>query len=102
MSYVDVYMQALDDCGRQVRRVSKMLDFDNTFEDSEAQKPPEKMDSRLFGRLKGAGELAGQIDDVWGAFKAELAAGQDRLDRVERSLDKVVTNYREAEKDPTK
>ncbi|MER7363340.1 hypothetical protein ACI2LC_34580 [Nonomuraea wenchangensis] len=97
MTYVDVHVQALEECGRQVRRVRNMLDFEDAFVDSSVKKPVGDTESRLFGRLAGAGALADQVDAVWKALKDELKEGRERLKTVERALGEVATNFRDAE-----
>ncbi|MEU4516810.1 hypothetical protein AB0G05_45620 [Nonomuraea wenchangensis] len=97
MTYVDVHVQAVEECGRQVRRVRNMLDFEDAFLDTNVKAPVGDTDARVFGRLGGAGALADQVDAVWKALKDDLKEGRDRLRTVERALGEVATKFRDAE-----
>ncbi|MFG1941925.1 hypothetical protein [Nonomuraea sp. NPDC048826] len=97
MTFVDVHVQALEECGRQALRVKNMLDLDDAFVGTDLKAPSGDTDSTIFGTLEGAAGLAGKIDAVWASVREELGAGRNRLENVERALGEVATNFRGAE-----
>ncbi|HEX4814456.1 MAG TPA: hypothetical protein VFV66_17070 [Nonomuraea sp.] len=98
MTYVDVHVQALEECRRQVHRVRNMLDFDDAFVDSRTPPPQGDTKTDIFGELDGAAALAAKIDSVWAAARAELGEGRNRMQNVERALSQVAANFRGAER----
>ncbi|MEV4168414.1 hypothetical protein [Nonomuraea sp. NPDC049709] len=97
MSYVDVHVQALEECGRQAHRVKNMLDFDDAFVNTDVTPPRGDTGTGIFGELEGATELAAKIDAVWESVRAELGEGRNRMANVERALGQVAANFRGAE-----
>ncbi|MCK2221298.1 hypothetical protein MF672_046970 [Actinomadura sp. ATCC 31491] len=96
MTY-DVHVQALEECGRQARRVRNMLDLDDAFVDSGVKAPQGDTKADIFGELDGAAGLAAKIDAVWKSVGDEFGEGRNRLENVERALSQVATNFRNAE-----
>jgi hypothetical protein len=97
MSFVDVHVQAIEECGRQALRVRNMLDFDDAFVGGKTPAPKGSTSGGIFGKLEGAGDLAAKIDEVWNSVKDELGEGRSRMKNVEAALGQVVTHYRDAE-----
>ncbi|TDD12506.1 hypothetical protein E1292_01255 [Nonomuraea deserti] len=97
MSYVDVHVQALEECARQALRVKNMLDFDDAFVNSDVTAPQGDTKSDIFGELEGAGDLAAKIDAIWESVRSELGEGRNRMTNVERALGQVASNFRGAE-----
>ncbi|MEW9546969.1 hypothetical protein [Nonomuraea sp. NPDC050783] len=98
MSYVDVHLRALEECGRQAHRVKNMLDLGDAFVGSDVRAPQGDTKADIFGKLDGAGALAAKIDAVWKSLEEDLGEGRNRLENVERALGQVATNFRNAEK----
>lgn len=97
MGFVDVHVQALEECGRQALKVKNMLDFGDAFVAPGSKAPQGDTASGIFGDLEGATDLAAKVDAVWNAVRAELGRGRSRLEDVERALDEVAANFRGAE-----
>ncbi|MGI5283941.1 hypothetical protein ACQEVF_11470 [Nonomuraea polychroma] len=97
MGYVDVHVQALEECGRQALKVKNMLDFDDAFVDSGSKAPQGETGSGIFGTIDGAEELAVKIDEVWNAVRDDLGEGRNRMENIERALGEVALNFRDAE-----
>lgn len=94
MAVLDVHEKALQDCGDAAYRLAK--DFDGAYGEL---KPAVALDgvAKLFGKLAGAGALAGQIKKVEDDAKKEFGAAADRLRAVEKALEQVERNVKEAD-----
>ncbi|MGW4792815.1 hypothetical protein ACWEPC_10440 [Nonomuraea sp. NPDC004297] len=97
MGFVDVHIQALEECGRQANRVKNMLDLDDAFVNTEVTPPRGDTASSVFGTVEGAEGLATKIDSVWAAVRTELSEGRNRMTNVDQALGQVADNFRDAE-----
>ncbi|SDH82293.1 hypothetical protein [Nonomuraea jiangxiensis] len=97
MSFVDVHVQALEECGRQALRVRNMLDVQDAFVGSRTPAPKGDTKADIFGGLDGAGALAAKVDQVWESIGADLGAAQSLLKGVNEALGQVAGNIRRAE-----
>ncbi|MFF0307644.1 hypothetical protein ACFYSC_09455 [Streptosporangium sp. NPDC004379] len=82
--------QALLELGRLAhRRGRELTDAREGF--------PAEVGASLFGTLKGGAELAATAGRVEKHVDADVRAGKNRLDDVERALDNVERNIRKTE-----
>ncbi|WP_111179901.1 hypothetical protein [Nonomuraea aridisoli] len=96
MGFVDVHVQALEECGRQSLRVRNMLDVDDAFVGGDSSRPGEAR-AAVFGDIEGAGALAAKVNAVWRSIEEDLGAGRNRLKNVHDALGEVAGNFRAAE-----
>lgn len=96
MSFVDVHVQAIEECRQEAYKVRNMLDFEDAFTGSKSKAPKGATSAEIFGSLDGAGALAKKIDEVWGSVKEEYGWGRSRMQGVEEALGKVAANFRNA------
>lgn len=96
MSFVDVHVQALEECARQSLRVRNMLDVDDAFVGADIRRPGEAR-AAVFGALDSAGSLAAKVNAVWKSIEEDLGAGRSRLKNVHDALGEVAGNFRSAE-----
>jgi hypothetical protein len=92
MAKVDVHLKALEDCGHVANILYK------EFKDIADGYPAKGADATIFGRLDGAGKLAGLLDTVEGDLAEEFGKAQSNLKGVEHALDLVRDNVRGANK----
>ncbi|MEO3873644.1 hypothetical protein ABGB18_32950 [Nonomuraea sp. B12E4] len=97
MSFVDVHIQAIEECGRQALRVRNMLKVDDAFVGSRTPAPQGDTKADIFGDIEGAGDLAAKVDEVWNSVNGELGAGRSRLKNVDEALGQVAANFRRGE-----
>lgn len=94
MVVLDVHYKALEECGRAAYRLAK--DFDRAY--GELKPAAETDAAKLFGKLDGAAALVGQIKKVdEETIKKEFGEAAERLRAVEKALDKVEQNVKEAD-----
>ncbi|TMR96935.1 hypothetical protein [Nonomuraea basaltis] len=98
MGFVDVHVQAIEECRQEVLKVRNMLDFNDAFVDGKTTPPKDSTSAGIFGELEGASDLATKIDDVWGKVKTELGWAQSCMKDVEGALGTVASNFRTGER----
>jgi hypothetical protein len=98
MGFIDVHVQAIEECREQVHTMWNRLDFGDAFVDTKVTPPKGSTDSGIFGQLAGRGDLATKIDEVWDKAKADLGWAQSCMKDVEAALGTVAANFRESAK----
>ncbi|MFG1613751.1 hypothetical protein ACGFI3_13380 [Nonomuraea wenchangensis] len=90
MGGLEVHFQALEDCASAARRVAKEA------KELGGGYPAGATDSSIFGKLADSSGLASAVDAVEKAAGEELGHAGSKLEGVERALDKVRQNLRNA------
>lgn len=90
MAKVDLHRQALEDCQSAANRLSK------EFADLAGGYPAKSADSSIFGDLTGSSSLAALLDKIETGVAGELGHVQNKLQGVERALEKVRDNVHTA------
>ncbi|MEV0617189.1 hypothetical protein AB0I81_27975 [Nonomuraea sp. NPDC050404] len=98
MSFVDVHVQAIEDCRQEAYKVRNMFVLDDAFEGTKSSAPKGDVSGDIFGKIEGAGALAKKVDAVWDSVTAEFSHGHSRMKSVEEALSTVAANFRGAEK----
>ncbi|MBN6056481.1 hypothetical protein JYK22_31425, partial [Nonomuraea sp. RK-328] len=94
VAVLDVHYKALEECGNAAYRLAK--DFDQAY--GELKPAAETDAAKLLGKLDGAAALVGQIKKVESeTVKKEFGEAADRLRAVEKALDQVQSNVKEAD-----
>ncbi|GAA3471602.1 hypothetical protein [Nonomuraea roseola] len=98
MAVLDVHFKALDDCADAAADAAKRLvPADMLLGKTPA--PPKDVESSIFGRLDHSHDLASDVQKIWrDILGTDLQDGRERLRGVERALDKVQSNIREADR----
>jgi hypothetical protein len=87
-----LYFQTLDDCRGAAQKLA------TKFEEVGGQYPAKSADSTIFGKLTDSSGLAAILDQVETVVDSELGKVASNLRSIERALDKVEDNIRDADK----
>ncbi|MEU7896851.1 hypothetical protein AB0B45_28815 [Nonomuraea sp. NPDC049152] len=92
---MDMHFQALDKCRSDANKAAGQYESLDRAMPEKAKTPT---DSSIFGQVEARQSLTTAIDTAWSTLSGELGQARNKLKGVERALDKVQDNVREAHK----
>ncbi|MFF5212391.1 hypothetical protein [Streptosporangium sp. NPDC000396] len=92
MAGLDLHYAALEQCRTNTKKVA------GKFDDLDRAYPAATTDSLIFGKLTDSSTLATAVDGIEKTIGAEAGFAKSKLEAVERALDTVQENVRDAHK----